>query len=95
MLKFEGEGGVTLATIPARSGFRCGICGGRVGMSDRGDLQPTVDHIIPVACGGANHADNLQLAHRACNVRKRDRAGFTCDAIESEAMLSETVIFDY
>jgi 5-methylcytosine-specific restriction endonuclease McrA len=94
MLKFHGEG-VTLATIARQSGFNCGICAGRVGMHDTGDLQPTVDHIIPVACGGANHADNLQLAHRVCNVKKRNRAGFICDPIDSPIAPSETVIFDY
>jgi 5-methylcytosine-specific restriction endonuclease McrA len=93
MRRSAGEG-VTLATIATRSGFLCGICGGRVRMSDTGDLQPSVDHIIPLACGGANHADNLQLAHRARNVRKRDRPGFACDPLDGAAPQPETAQFD-
>ena len=32
--------------------------------------RPTFDHIIPKAAGGPDRADNLQLAHAACNKRK-------------------------
>ena len=36
----------------------------------------TVDHIIPVAHGGSDDIENLQLAHLACNATKQDRVGF-------------------
>jgi 5-methylcytosine-specific restriction endonuclease McrA len=32
--------------------------------------RPTFDHIRPRAKGGADEADNLQLAHADCNWRK-------------------------
>lgn len=36
----------------------------------------TVDHILPVAHGGTDDLDNLQLAHFACNSTKQNRVGF-------------------
>jgi 5-methylcytosine-specific restriction endonuclease McrA len=32
-----------------------------------------IDHILPVALGGTNKPDNLQVACRSCNQVKRDR----------------------
>lgn len=96
MRKFSGDDRVTLLDIAVRSGFNCGICSGSVGMRDTGDRQPTIDHIVPTACGGANHADNLQLAHKVCNIRKRDRPGFTCEPpIDSDMTQLEAVLFHY
>ena len=54
----------------------CGICGKPVDFSYRypHPLSPTVDHIIPVSKGGhPSDLDNLQLAHRCCNMEKSDR----------------------
>lgn len=65
---------VNLRSIAARSGYRCGICGGGVNMTRRhpDPLAPSVDHIVPLAQGG-DHADgNLQLAHLRCNLSRRD-----------------------
>lgn len=48
----------------------CGICGESVDTSISGRLPdgPTVDHIVPVARGGAFFdRSNLRLTHRACN----------------------------
>lgn len=48
-----------------RDGYICGLCGG--------DVEPMdvhIDHIWPVARGGGNSFDNLQVAHSSCNVRK-------------------------
>jgi len=33
---------------------------------------PTIDHIVPLAQGGDDTRDNVQLAHFECNWRKRD-----------------------
>lgn len=33
-------------------------------------LSPTIDHIIPMACGGDHVPENLQLACFACNTKK-------------------------
>lgn len=53
----------------------CAICGGRL----RFDLRkphpksPSVDHIIPIALGGAPYdAANLQAVHYGCNAAKQD-----------------------
>ncbi|MFF2222627.1 HNH endonuclease [Streptomyces globisporus] len=35
----------------------------------------TLDHIKPVAEGGAHTAENLQAAHWICNIRKGDAWG--------------------
>lgn len=61
--------------VLARDGYTCGICK----LSIRRDvdvLHPlalTLDHIIPIAAGGSDRLDNLQPAHRQCNVDKSDR----------------------
>lgn len=34
--------------------------------------RPTFDHIIPLSRGGADERENLQLAHRDCNLKKAD-----------------------
>lgn len=50
------------------NGKRCAICGRKIKNID--DL--TIDHIVPLAKGGKNVAENLQLAHRSCNAAKSD-----------------------
>ncbi len=62
----------TLAEIGDRDGWRCGICGKRVGRA-YGRNHPrsaTVDHIVALASGGSDLRANVQLAHRSCNGRK-------------------------
>jgi 5-methylcytosine-specific restriction endonuclease McrA len=34
---------------------------------------PTIDHILPIACGGNDTRANVQLAHFICNSRKGTR----------------------
>ena len=61
----------------------CQLCGEKVDINDGffdsngnfhvGGRYPTVDHVIPLAKGGANTWDNVQIAHLACNSGKRDR----------------------
>ena len=54
----------------------CAICGALVDKDLKAPdpLSPTVDHIIPIAKGGhPSSLDNLQLAHRWCNLHKGDR----------------------
>lgn len=53
----------------------CAICGQPVDKSLRypHPMSPTVDHIIPVARGGSDSIENLQLAHRKCNRMKSDK----------------------
>lgn len=51
--------------IYERDGDLCGICGTLVIPAER-----SLDHIVPIARGGAHTYANLQLAHRRCNYSK-------------------------
>ena len=60
-----------------RDGWRCHICGKRINRS-LGCSHPmgaTLDHIVPLAKGGADAAYNVAAAHRVCNSIKRDVGG--------------------
>lgn len=63
----------TTEEIAERSHFKCGICEKRVDMSLSGmdSMGPTIDHIVPISLGGWDTPDNVQLAHRVCNMSKR------------------------
>lgn len=64
------------AEIFERDGWRCQICRKAL----RRDalvphpLAPTIDHIVPLACGGSHEPRNVQAAHFMCNSHKRDGA---------------------
>lgn len=61
----------------ARDGWRCHICRRRVDrrLSGNHRMGATVDHLVPLADGGAHSYANTALAHRACNSSKGARAG--------------------
>ena len=63
---------VTIGDIIARDGAKCHICGIETDASVRA-LEPTIDHVIPIALGGAHVLANVKLAHRVCNSLKGDR----------------------
>lgn len=68
---------VFYADIWKRDNGRCQICGGQCKRT-RVSNEPeggTLDHIIPLSKGGTHEPKNVQLAHRRCNVDKRDRVG--------------------
>lgn len=72
----------------------CGICGKPVdfGLKYPHPLSPCIDHIIPVAKGGhPSDADNLQLAHWACNRQKSDKL-FSKQADAGETLLSNRIL---
>jgi hypothetical protein len=46
-----------------RNSHICGICRAPIYSFD----EATVDHVVPLARGGSNRFDNLQLAHDRCN----------------------------
>jgi 5-methylcytosine-specific restriction endonuclease McrA len=57
-----------------RDGWRCGICHLPV-KQDKvvpHPLAPTLDHIVPLAAGGAHSYANVQCAHFICNSLKSD-----------------------
>lgn len=51
--------------VIARDGNVCQLCGGTVQEGDR-----HLDHIVPWSKGGKHAADNLQVTHSRCNMRK-------------------------
>lgn len=57
-----------------RDNWICGICGYRIDPSYRfPDYRAaTIDHIVPLSCGGAHIFENVQAAHRGCNELKAD-----------------------
>ena len=52
----------------------CGICGEAIdyALPYLDPMSYVVDHIVPVARGGADELDNKQAAHRSCNRAKSD-----------------------
>jgi 5-methylcytosine-specific restriction endonuclease McrA len=48
----------------------CEICKKPFGKTNK---NKTVDHILPKSKGGGNALENLQLAHRGCNIRKGNK----------------------
>ena len=53
-----------------RDGHKCVECGAN--RTDDPEVILHVDHIIPVAAGGKDHADNLQTLCIDCNLGKSD-----------------------
>lgn len=70
---------VSVSILLKRDGDSCGICREPIdlGLPFPHRLSVTVDHRIPYALGGSHDADNLQLAHWACNSTKQARIGWT------------------
>jgi hypothetical protein len=58
-------------TIFARDGFTCRYCGRQAGEDG---VELAVDHVVSVADGGTNAADNLVTACRDCNGGKGARS---------------------
>ena len=51
----------------------CGLCGGILEKDFLNNKLCQVDHLIPVAQGGANDLSNLVIAHRKCNQEKANK----------------------
>lgn len=62
-----------LPVLIARQGGLCGLCG-----EPLGEITPKihVDHVVPRSFGGNDELDNLQAAHRRCNIAKGNRRMF-------------------
>lgn len=59
-----------------RDGWVCGICGGKIRSSLKHPHpeSASIDHILPVSCGGSDTPANVQAAHLRCNCAKSNRA---------------------
>jgi len=59
-----------------RDGWRCGICKRKVDRDLRWphEMSASLDHIVPMSCGGGHLYVNVQLAHLKCNVDKGARS---------------------
>lgn len=59
--------------IYARDNNTCQLCGKKVNMKKRypDPLSASLDHILPIARGGAHEPRNVQLVHLICNSRKK------------------------
>lgn len=87
---------VRLCKRRVAGGEPCGICGRPIDLSApqyvtrpdgkriKAPWTMEVDHIIPLARGGALTSDNVQPAHRACNLRKGGGSGRKTKAIVAE-----------
>lgn len=75
----QGVGQTTrlrLGELGERDKWVCQLCGGQVleSLSGMHPDGPTVDHIVPLSRGGWDGWDNVQLAHRRCNLAKGNRS---------------------
>lgn len=63
---------MSLEAIADRDHNTCGICLLPVDMTlpRTHRMGATVDHIVPLVCGGTEKPKNLRLAHWICNVRR-------------------------
>lgn len=58
---------VDFAFIRKRDKMRCCICGRRVARKDL-----SFDHLVPLILGGGHNHNNVRVAHKSCNSRKKD-----------------------
>jgi 5-methylcytosine-specific restriction endonuclease McrA len=56
-----------------RDKWICKLCGNKVDKKEKYPLpgSATIDHIVPIACGGLHTRENTQLAHNKCNYTKQ------------------------
>ncbi len=62
---------VSPAEIFYRDKNICQLCKEPINWNDY-NLYPTLDHIIPISKNGAHTKNNIQLAHRICNLLKNN-----------------------
>lgn len=74
---------LTWRSIWAANRGRCYLCGKPCDPKDcgwknggfvTGWRYPTLDHMIPIMQGGKHEPDNVRLAHKWCNMIKRDHS---------------------
>ena len=77
----------TSLEVYERDGWMCGICGRPVDKTLRHPhhMAASIDHVLPLACGGAHTRANVQCAHWICNSRKTDLRGQTKTTLVRDA----------
>lgn len=67
--------GITLQALYQRDNGKCWICGKPCDYTagTNANEYPSIDHVKPLAKGGKHSWDNVRLAHRICNSKKKDR----------------------
>ena len=63
---FDMDGALVKGLFDKANGI-CNWCG-----NPFGDRPIAIDHIFPIAKGGTNNAQNLQILHADCNRKKTD-----------------------
>lgn len=55
-----------------RDGWTCQLCYTPVDpkLNKRHPMMASLDHIVPLSCGGTHEPSNVQLAHLICNIKK-------------------------
>lgn len=58
-----------------RDGWRCHLCGKLVHKRKKAPhpMSPTIDHIVPLCCGGEHRISNIATAHFICNSKKQGK----------------------
>ncbi|NJP96392.1 HNH endonuclease [Nonomuraea sp. FMUSA5-5] len=64
-----------------RDGWICQLCFYEVDREAQWPhpLSAAIDHIVPIAVGGPDILDNVQLAHQGCNWRKSSKDSIGCN----------------
>lgn len=66
---------VSKHTVAKRDKWRCQLCRKKVNqdLAYPHPMSWSLDHVIPLSLGGEHSYANAQLAHLACNIRKRNK----------------------
>lgn len=75
LIKGVPVSGVTREDIIRRDGTTCYLCGDKLDPNTppRHPKAITIDHVLALARGGHHTANNLRVACKSCNSRKRDK----------------------
>lgn len=64
---------VSIEALILRDGSTCAYCGTAVSTGGEWDTKASVDHVVPVSCGGPHTFDNTVVACLPCNTSKNSR----------------------
>ena len=66
------SGAIKVGVIGDRDGWRCHLCHKHIDKTLSGlhPAGPNIDHLVPLAFGGADEPANVAISHRRCNVAR-------------------------